>query len=80
MDSFRLIKGEYMSEITRAFGANLRSIRLAKGFSQVRLALAADIDRSYLGRVERGEVNITIEKLYTIARVLECSPKELLPE
>ncbi|WP_146492824.1 helix-turn-helix domain-containing protein [Vibrio cyclitrophicus] len=29
-----------------------------------KLALIADIDRSYVGRIERGEVNITLEKVY----------------
>lgn len=38
-----------------------------------------DIDRSYVGRIERGEVNITLEKLYEIASALKCSPKDLLP-
>ncbi|WP_246103924.1 helix-turn-helix domain-containing protein [Yersinia ruckeri] len=39
----------------------------------------AEIDRSYVGRIERGEVNITIEKLYEIAETLGCDAKELLP-
>lgn len=33
-----------------------------------------------MGRIERGEVNITVEKLYRIASVLECEPQYLLPE
>lgn len=37
-------------------------MRKDKGISQDKLALAADIDRSYVGRIERGEVNITLEK------------------
>ena len=69
-----------MSVLTVAFGKNLRSIRKGKGFSQDRLALAAGVDRSYMGRIERGEVNITLEKLYLLAGVLQCSPKDLLPE
>ncbi len=48
--------------------------------SQDALALACSIDRSYMGRIERGEVNITIEKLYVIADVLACEPFKLLPE
>ncbi|MCD2763397.1 helix-turn-helix domain-containing protein, partial [Pseudomonas aeruginosa] len=35
--------------------------------SQDALALACSLDRSYVGRIERGEVNITVEKLYRIA-------------
>jgi len=37
------------------------------------------IDRSYLGRIERGEVNITVSKLYLIASFLEIDAKSLLP-
>lgn len=66
------------SAVREAFGRNLRSIRKSKGFSQERLAYDAGIDRSYLGKVERGEVNLTIERLYLLADCLQCSPKELV--
>jgi transcriptional regulator with XRE-family HTH domain len=33
-----------------------------------------------MGRIERGEVNITVEKLYRIAGELSCDPSYLLPE
>ena len=36
-------------------------------------------DRTYGGIIERGEVNITLEKVYRLAAVLECDVKELLP-
>lgn len=66
------------SPVCEAFGRNLRSIRKEKGFSQERLAHDSGIDRSYLGKVERGMVNLTIEKLYQLAECLECSPKNLI--
>ena len=47
---------------------------------QEHLAYAAGIDRSYVGKMERGEVNLTIEKLYLLAKTLGCSPKDLIPE
>lgn len=47
--------------------------------NQKKLALLADIDRSYMGRIERGEVNITLKKLYKIFLVLECEPFALVP-
>lgn len=47
--------------------------------SQDALALACSLDRSYVGRIERGEVNITVEKLYRIAGELACDPSSLLP-
>lgn len=66
------------SPICEAFGRNLRAIRKSKGFSQERLAHETGIDRSYVGKIERGEVNITIEKIYLLADHLHCSPKDLL--
>ncbi len=60
-------------------GKRIAKMRKSKGLTQDKLALLAEIDRSYVGRIERGEVNITIEKLYEIAETLDCDAKELLP-
>ncbi|EKM3681183.1 TPA: helix-turn-helix transcriptional regulator [Vibrio parahaemolyticus] len=68
-----------MKDLAKKFGHNVRSMRKDKGISQDKLALTADIDRSYVGRIERGEVNITLEKVYQIATVLGCDVRELLP-
>jgi transcriptional regulator with XRE-family HTH domain len=68
------------SPVCEAFGRNLREIRKSKGFSQERLAHEAGIDRSYVGKIERGEVNITIEKIYLLSNCLRCRPVELLPD
>ncbi|WP_081032873.1 helix-turn-helix domain-containing protein [Pseudomonas coronafaciens] len=43
------------------------------------LALLCKIGRSYMERIERGEVRITIEKLFQISECLECDPACLLP-
>jgi transcriptional regulator with XRE-family HTH domain len=32
-----------------------------------------------MGRIERGEVNITLEKIYELAKALDVAPKKLLP-
>ncbi|WP_086775994.1 helix-turn-helix domain-containing protein [Vibrio coralliirubri] len=68
-----------MKDLAAAFGKQLRVIRKNKKISQDRLALIADIDRSYVGRIERGEVNITLEKVYELASALECDVRDLLP-
>ena len=68
-----------MKDLAKKFGENLRRIRKSKRISQDKLALSADIDRSYIGRIERGEVNITLEKAYQIANVLDCDIRDLLP-
>ena len=69
-----------MEQLAKAVGIRIRAERKALNFSQDALALACGIDRSYMGRIERGEVNITIEKLYVIASELGCNPSTLLPD
>ncbi len=78
-DSFSFQTTFTMKDLAEKFGENLRRIRKSKGISQDKLALSADIDRSYMGRIERGEVNITLEKAYQIASVLDCDVRDLLP-
>ena len=65
-----------MSELSIKIGQLIRNRRLQLKMTQESLALQCGIDRSYMGRIERGEVNLTVEKIYEIASV---SPKELLP-
>lgn len=61
-----------------AFGQRVRAIRKQKGLSQEGLAALADIDRSYMGHIERGEKNITLTKIYQIADALEVTAMHLL--
>ena len=49
-----------MSKISILIGVKIREIRKQSNINQENLALLADIDRSYMGRIERGEVNITV--------------------
>ncbi|MDO7523393.1 helix-turn-helix transcriptional regulator [Acinetobacter baumannii] len=69
-----------MQDLSIKIGQLIRKKRKEKEISQEKLALLCNIDRSYLGRIERGEVNITILKLYEISNILETDPKELLPD
>lgn len=69
-----------MSDLIKKFGERLRAVRKEKGISQDALSRLSDIDRSYIGRMDRGEVNITLDKLYSLAKALDCQPSELLPE
>lgn len=63
-----------------ALGAAIRRIRLEKKISQENLALIAEVDRSYVGRVERGDNNIAVLTLNRIAVALEISLTELMAE
>lgn len=68
-----------MSELTVSFGLLVREQRKLKKISQEKLALLCNIDRSYMGRIERGEVNITLEKIYEIAKALEIDISDIMP-
>ncbi|MCJ9253885.1 helix-turn-helix domain-containing protein [Acinetobacter baumannii] len=69
-----------MTNLPSQIGLLIRKSRIEKKITQEKLALLCNIDRSYLGRIERGEVNITVVKLYEIAAVLKLQPRELLPD
>jgi len=57
----------------------VREQRKLKNITQEKLALLCNIDRSYMGRIERGEVNVTLEKIYELAKALDVPVKNLLP-
>jgi transcriptional regulator with XRE-family HTH domain len=62
-----------MQETLATLGAAIRAARKERGFTQQDFAAHAGIDRSYFGAIERGEFNITIGTLATIAAGL-CVP------
>lgn len=57
---------------------NLRRLRVKQGLSQDALAVDAGVDRSYVGRLERGEENPTVEILDRLALALDVQPADLL--
>ncbi len=56
--------------LLRSVGARIRKARKAKGISQEELALAANLDRSFVSGLERGEFNVSLLVLAKLARVL----------
>jgi DNA-binding XRE family transcriptional regulator len=61
-----------------ALGRAIREVRLAKGISQEKLALLAEVDRSYVGRVERGDNNAATLTLVRIADALDTTVSKLM--
>jgi len=61
-----------------ALGAAIRRERSDRGLSQEALAVDADLDRSYMGGIERGEHNLTVMNVIKIAGALKLSPSKLL--
>lgn len=64
-----------MAEIQRLVGSNIRDCRKAQGLSQEQLAEICGFHYSYIGGVERGERNISLENLAKIAEALGLEPK-----
>ena len=63
-----------------ALGEALRRIRKAKSISQENLALLAEVDRSYVGRVERGDNNVAVLTLVRLAAALDISVATLMEQ
>ena len=63
-----------------ALGEAIRRIRLSKDISQEQLALLAEVDRSYVGQVERGDNNVAVLTLARLAGVLDISIAKLMQE
>jgi ribosome-binding protein aMBF1 (putative translation factor) len=63
-----------------SLGGAIRRIRLERGISQEALALLAEVDRSYVGRVERGDNNVAVLTLVKLASALQITVTKLMKE
>ena len=59
-------------------GERIRKFRSKRGWSQEEFADICQINRSYMGRIERGELNLTLESLKKIGKGLDITVSELL--
>lgn len=75
MDSNALMRIEQKPLIT--LGKTIRVLRLQKKLSQEELAHIAELDRSYVGQVERAERNISFKNLCKIADALDVSVSKM---
>ncbi len=65
-------------DIKQKFGKKVRELRLEKGWSQEKLALTAELDRTYIPGIEAGQRNVSITVIEKIATALEVNIFELL--
>lgn len=66
-----------MTGLVVLLGQNICRARKEKGLSQEKLARMCNVDRSYMKHIERGEVNITVQKAYQLAKILQIDPKKV---
>jgi transcriptional regulator with XRE-family HTH domain len=62
------------------FGRRVRELRQARRISQERLAEIADLHRTYVSSLERGQRNVSLDNIHALARALGVSPRDLFPE
>ena len=60
------------------FGEKVKAARKKKNISQEELASIANLHRTYIGMIERGEKNITLINILKLARALDVSASQLL--
>ncbi len=72
------MKNEDEKRFIKSVGEKLRMKRLSKKLSQVMLSYDANIPKSQIGRIERGEINTTIGTLYKICSALGIDFKDLI--
>jgi transcriptional regulator with XRE-family HTH domain len=65
-------------DLQRAVGRYLRRYRQERGLSQEAFADLVGVHRTYMGGVERGERNLTLQSVERIARIIQVEPLELL--
>lgn len=65
-------------KIRESFGKRVRTLRKEHGFSQEEFAHECDLHRTYMGDIERGERNISIDNIHKIATALGLTISDLL--
>ncbi len=59
-------------------GIKVRETRQKIGLSQEELGFKSNLHRTYIGSIERGEQNVSIDNIHKISKALKISPTELL--
>ncbi len=66
------------ADILKRFGERVRALRKAQGYSQETFAAACQLDRTYIGGIERGERNLALRNIEAIAQTLGITLSELM--
>lgn len=66
------------SKVKKEIGKKIKNARSEKGLKQIDVAVDAGINSSYYSKIERGEVNPSLEKIYRIAKALKVKSTDLM--
>lgn len=66
------------AQLLKRFGQRVRALRKEQGYSQESLGAACQLDRTYIGGIERGERNVSLENIKAIADTLGMTLAELM--
>jgi transcriptional regulator with XRE-family HTH domain len=67
-------------DIKKKFGKQVKELRLERGLSQEKLAYEADLDRTYIPSIEKGERNVSITVIEKLAKALQVKISDLFEE
>ncbi len=67
----------FTGELHKKLGEKIIELRKKEGLTQEDLCGIVGVDRSYMGFIERGQRNITLDKIDKLAKALKVTPKEL---
>ena len=67
------------SKMLISIGKNIRKIREKQELNQEDIAYKAGIETSYYARIERGEANPSLDKIYAIIKALDIDSSKILP-
>jgi len=67
-------------DINKFFGKKISELRKEKGFSQEKLALEANIDRTYISDIEKGNRNISLEILDKLSKTLNIHISQIFKD
>lgn len=65
-------------DIKKRFGKKVKTLRIEKGWSQEKLALTADLDRTYVSSIEAGRRSVSIVVIEKLAKALNVDLTEIL--
>jgi XRE family transcriptional regulator, regulator of sulfur utilization len=64
----------------KIIGENVRKLRNERKWTQEKLAALSKVDQGYIGTLERGLVNVSIDTMEKLAKALKVKPIEFLKE